>query len=178
MTREKILYTATSFVVMIVLRGAGLAAQDKPDFSGSWTLESTLSGAEIPKTLAVTQTIVRTNVRGEPTTEPFFKAITVTRALASGTGSDTYEIGMVGGTVSGLGNGVVNRSRTYQRVVWEEQALVVESGTHTGPVPQSGVWAERREIWTLDSSVRLRLTITTRTSVDAPSTIVLVYRRQ
>lgn len=174
MTREKLLCTATSLVVVIVLLGAELAAQDKPDFSGSWTLESTLSAAEIPRTLSVTQSIVRTNVRGEPT-EPFFKDITVTRALVSGTRSDTYEIGLVGGTVSGPGNGIVNGSRTYQRVVWEEQALVIESGT--GPAPQSG-WADRREVWTLDSNARLRLTITTSTSVDAPRTIVLVYRRQ
>lgn len=110
MTREKILCTAASFVVVIVLRGAGLAAQDKPDFSGSWTLESTLSGAEIPRTLSVAQSMVRANVRGEPT-EPFFKDITVTRALASDTRSDTYEIGVVGGTVSGREDGSVNGSR-------------------------------------------------------------------
>jgi len=177
MTREKILCTATSFVVVIVLLGAELAAQDKPDFSGAWTLESTLSGAEIPRTLSVTQSLMRTNVRGAAT-EPLVKDITVTRALASDTRSDTYEIGVVGGTVSGRGDGSVNGSRTYHRIVWEGQALVVESGSHTGPAPQSGVWAERREVWALDSGVRLRLTITTRSSVDAPRTIMLVYRRQ
>ena len=98
MTSYKIRRTATCFMVMIVLPGARLAAQDKPDFSGSWTLESRSSGPEIPQTLLVSQSITRTDVRGEPT-KPFFKDITVTRALASGTHSDTYEIGVMGGTV-------------------------------------------------------------------------------
>jgi hypothetical protein len=177
MTNYKIWRTPTCFVVVIVLLGAGLAAQDKSDFSGSWTLESRSFGAEIPQTLSVSQSIMRTNVRGEPT-KPFFKDITVTRALASGTRSDTYEIGVVGGTVSGRADGSVNGPRTHYRVVWEEQALVIESGSHTGPAPESGDWAERREVWALDSSVRLRLTITTRSSVDAPRTVMLVYRRR
>jgi hypothetical protein len=162
--------TAMWFVVVIVSVGARIAAQDKPDFSGSWILESRSTEADIPQTLSVSQSLVRTNVRGEPMT-PFFKDITVTRVLATGTRSDTYQIGVVGGTVS-------DGPRTHYRVAWEEQALVIESGRHTGPVPESGDWAERREVWSLESGVRLRLTITTRSSVGAAGTVVLVYQRQ
>ena len=167
---------AACFVVGMVSL-APLAAQDKPDFSGSWLLESGVSGTDIPLALSVSQSLVRTNVRGEPM-QPFFKDITVTRALASSTRSETYQIGLVGGTVSGRADGGANGPRTHHRVAWEEQALVIESGSYTGPAPESGDWVERREVWSLDSGVRLRLAITMRSSVDAPRTVMLVYRRQ
>ena len=166
---------AASFVAVMVSLGA-LAAQDKPDFSGSWILESGSSAADIPQALSVSQSLVRTTVRGEPM-QPFFKDMTVTRALARSTRSETYQIGVVGGTVSGRADGA-NDPRTHHRVAWEEQALVIESGSYTGPTPESGDWAERREVWSLDSGVRLRLAITIRSSVDAPRTVMLVYRRQ
>jgi hypothetical protein len=93
MKSDRIRCTTTGFLVVIVWLGSGLAAQEKPDFSGSWILESGSSGADIPQALSVSQSLVRTNVRGEPT-NPFFKDITVTRALATGTRSDTYPIGV------------------------------------------------------------------------------------
>ena len=177
MKSDKIRRTTMCFVVVMVSLGVRLAAQDKPDFSGSWILESGSSAADIPQTLSVSQSLVRTNVRGEAM-KPFFTNITVTRSLASGTRSETYQIGVVGGTVFGRADGSVDGLRTHHRVAWEEQALVIESGSYTGPVPESGDWAERREVWALDSGVRLRLAITTRSPVDAPNTVILVYRRQ
>ena len=66
------------FAVVMVSLCVPLLAQDKPDFSGSWILESGSSGADIPQALSVSQSIVRTNVRGEPM-QPFFKDITATR---------------------------------------------------------------------------------------------------
>ena len=167
---------AACFLVVMASLAAPLAAQDKPDFSGSWILESGASGTDTPLALSVSQSLARTDVHGEPML-PFFKDITVTRALASSTRSETYQIGVVGGTVSGRADGA-NDPRTHHRVAWEEQALVIESGSYTGPTPESGDWAERREVWSLDSDVRLRLTITIRSSVDAPRTVMLVYRRQ
>jgi hypothetical protein len=105
--------------------------------------------------------------------QPFFKDITVTRVLATGTRSETYQIGGVGGSVS---VGFIG-PRTHHRVAWEEQALVIESGSYTGLNPESGDWAERRQVWSLDSRVRFRMAITVRSSVDAPKTVRLVYRR-
>ena len=109
---------------------------------------------------------------------PFFKDITITRALPGGTRSEMYQIGVKGGTVSGLAAGSVDRPRTHYRVIWEEQALVLESGSYTGPVRESGEWVERREVWSLDSAVRLRLAIRTRRPVDGSTSVTLVYRRQ
>jgi hypothetical protein len=166
------------FVAVMVSLGVPLAAQDKPDFSGSWILESGSPGADIPQALSVSQSLVRTNVRGEPM-QPFFRDIKVTRALPNSTRSETYLIGVTGGTVPGLlANGSESGPRTHQRVAWEQQALIIESGSYTGPAPETGDWAERREVWSFDSDVRLRLAITTRSSVDAPRTVTLVYRRQ
>lgn len=41
-------------------------------------------------------------------------------------------------------------------------ALVFESGSYTGEASETKVWAERREVWSLDPDGRLRLTVTNR----------------
>jgi hypothetical protein len=179
MKRGLILHTVPWFIVMAVSVVARLTAQDTPDFSGDWILESApQSAADIPKALSVRQSLVRTNVRGEPV-KPFFKDMTVAREIANGTRSETYRIGIAGGTVPGLrADGSADGPRTHHRVEWEERRLVIENGSYTGPTRESGQWAERREVWSLDPGGRLRLAITTRSSVGAPSTLTLVYRRQ
>lgn len=72
MKLRRILRRPAHCAIVMASLGAALAAQDKPDFSGSWTLESGSPGADIPRTLSVSQSLVRTNVRGEPV-RPFFK---------------------------------------------------------------------------------------------------------
>jgi len=164
------------FVVALLVSDR-VAAQDLPDFSGAWVLDSAAPpSGDISKTLVVRQSLTRTNVRGEPM-KPFFKDITVTPALESGTSSQTYQIGVEGGTVAGRANGTADSLRTHHRVQWQEQALVIESGSYTGPTPESGQWAERREVWSLDSGGRLHVAITARSSVAASRTVMLVYRR-
>ena len=177
MKRGLNLHTVLWFVVLAVSVVA--QAQDTPDFSGDWILESTpQSTADIPKALSVRQSLVRTNVRGEPV-KPFFEDITVARELANDTRSETYLFGIVGGTVPGLrADGSADGLRTHHRVEWEARTLVIENGSYTGPTRQSGRWAERREVWSLDPGGRLRLEITTGSSVGASSTVTLVYRRQ
>jgi hypothetical protein len=178
MKRGLIRRTGTCFLVVLVGVATQLAAQDKPDFSGSWVLESGApSAGDIPQGLSVSQSLARTNVRGEPM-KPFFKDITVTRAFESGTRSETYQIGVEGGIGSFRADGSSNGPRIHHRVVWEEQALIIERGSYTGPTPESGEWTERREVWLLDSGGRLRLAITTRSSVADSRTVILVYRRQ
>ncbi|MCA1563596.1 MAG: hypothetical protein LC804_26230 [Acidobacteria bacterium] len=141
MTKGPFLNATLWLVVALVCPVAQLAAQDKPDFSGSWVLESGAQAAgDIPQALSVSQVLVRTNVRGEPM-KPFYKDITVTRVLESGTRSETYQIGIMGGTVAGqAADGTATGPRTHHRVAWMEQSLVIESGSHTGPAPASGQW--------------------------------------
>jgi hypothetical protein len=167
-------------VVMLTwVVGAQLAAQDKPDFSGRWVLESPSSSAsDIPRALSVRQSVVRTTVRGEPM-KPFFKEIAIDREFERGTRSDDmHHIGVAGGVVPGLReNGSANGSAAYHAVKWNGNALVFESGSYTGPTAATGVWAERREVWSLDQTGRLRLVITTRSSVAVSTTVTLLYRR-
>jgi hypothetical protein len=166
------------FLVAAILVVAQLSAQDTPDFSGHWILESAAQPAtDIPRALTVSMSIVRTNVRGEPM-KPFFKDITVGREFANGTSSETYQIGVEGGTVSGRADQRADSPRSHHRVIWEEQTLVIETGRYTGPTPESGQWTERREAWSLDPEGRLRLAITSRSSGSASITVTLVYRRQ
>jgi hypothetical protein len=165
-------------LILVMLAAVGLAAQDKPDFSGRWVLAgSEPSGPDIPRALSVRQSLVRTNVRGEPM-NPFFKDIAVDREFESGTRSETYQIGVVGGFVSGLSaRGGPDGPRGHQRVNWEGNALVFEGGSYTGEIPETGVWAERRERWSLETDGRLRVTISTRSSSDVSRTVMLIYRR-
>jgi hypothetical protein len=165
-------------VVLTVLVGSSLLAQEQPDFTGRWILESpSRPSPDAPRALSVRQALVSTNIRGEPM-KPFFKAITIEVEVEGSTRSETHQIGVVGGVVGGLASGgKSDPPRRHHAVRWEANALVFESGSYTGQSPETGMWAERREVWSLDSNSRLRLVITMRSSVDAPRTVALVYRR-
>lgn len=165
--------------VLALVVGAPLAAQDKPDFSGRWVLQSPLHSAlDIPRALSVRQLLVRTTARGEPMT-PFFKAIAIDREFASGTRSETYDIGIVGGVVPGLreDGSPTGPTTRHDAVKWQGRMLVFEKGSYTGQAAETGVWAERREVWSLDRAGRLRMEIAIRSSVDPPKTVTLIYRR-
>ena len=167
----------TRSLTLVMLAAVVLAAQDKPDFSGRWILATgEQSGPDIPRVLSVRQSLVRTTVRGEPM-EAFFKDIAIAREFETGTRSETYAIGVVGGVVPGLrADGSPNGPHGHHAVNWDQNALVFESGNYTGEIPETGVWAERREVWSLEPNGRLRLTITTRSSVDVSRSVTLMYR--
>jgi hypothetical protein len=174
MKHDVTLRAAAGLLTVFLPFAAQTAAQDKPDFTGSWVLESGSSGADIPQSLLVSQSVVQTNV-------PFTSDIAITRVLATSTHSETYLIGVVGGTTAGTVRGFPDRAngpQTHFAVRWDEQSLVIERGSYTGPSRETGDWSERREVWSLDSSLRLHLSISTRSSVDAATTVTLIYRRQ
>ena len=164
--------------LLIVFTTVGIAAQDKPDFSGRWVLATPQqSDTDTPLVLSVRQTVVRTTVRGDPM-EPFFRDITIEREFETGTRSETHLIGVQGGTVSGVrADGSPTGPRTHHAVKWDGNALVFESGSYTGQHPETGTWAERREIWSFEADGRLRMAIINRSSVDAPRAVTLHYRR-
>jgi hypothetical protein len=160
-------------IALAMLVGSFVQAQDGIDFTGRWILDSPSPvSAEAPRALSVRQSLRTTNVRGEPM-RPFFKDITIEREVEGGTRAETYQIGVVGGVVGGLGTG----GRHYA-VKWEANVLVFENGSYTGQTPETGVWRESREAWSLDSDGRLHVVITTRSSSDAPKTVAPVYRRR
>lgn len=162
--------------VMLLLLAVSVAfAQGKPDFSGRWTLVEPARGDDIARTLVVRQTIARTNVRGEPMT-PYFKEISIEREFATGRRSETHAIGIVSGSVSGTPAGPAG-PRTHSAVMWDANALVFEHGSYTGEARETGVWSERREVWSLAADGRLRVTITSRSSAGPGTTTNLTYRR-
>ena len=174
--RNRLLQTWS--IALIMLATVEVAAQDKPDFPGRWILSTPQqSDTDIPLALSVRQTLVRTTVRGDPM-EPFFREITIERQFETGTQSETHLIGVQGGTVSGRrADGSPTGLNTHHAVKWDENALVFESGSYTGPYPETGAWPERRETWSLEADGRLRVAITRRSSGDGSSTVTLLYRR-
>lgn len=166
-------------VAMVLAASIAAAAQEKPDFTGRWILESPApSDPDAPRALVVRRSPARANAPGEPP-PPLVGGLTVDRELESGTRSETLAIGVVGGMTPGLNEGgTTSGPRSEHSVRWEGDTLAIERGSHTGPAPETGVWSHRREVWSLDSDGRLRVVITTRGSAAEARTITLLYRRQ
>jgi hypothetical protein len=177
--------TPLSAIALSMLVGALVQAQDGVDFTGRWILESPLSAsAETPRALSVRQSLLTRNVRGEPM-RPFFNDISIEREVEGNTRTEMHEIGVVGGTVTGgvvggpiSSSGRAENLRGHFAVKWDANTLVFESGSYTGQSPETGVWTERREAWSLDSDGRLHVVITARGFSDAPRTVAAVYQRQ
>jgi hypothetical protein len=165
-------------VILVLLVAVTLAAQERPDFSGRWVLVSPeQSGPDTPRALSVRQSVVRTNVRGEPM-KPFFRDIAVDREYESGTRSETSPIGIIGGVVPALReDGSSKGPHGHHAVTWDQDALIFETASYTGDTRGTGVWSERREVWSLHPDGRLRLAITTAGSVERSRTVTLTYRR-
>ena len=170
--------SATRSLILVVFAAAALAAQDQPDFSGRWLLvSSSRPGPDIPRALSVRQEVVRTNVRGEPM-KPYFKSISIDREFESGTRSESHQIGIIGGVVSGIPKDAGPRAPTgLHAVKWDQKTLAFESGSYTGDSPGTGEWSERREVWSLQPDGRLQLAITTAGSAEKATTVTLLYRR-
>lgn len=165
-------------LILLLLAASAALAQDKPDFSGRWTLVEPARGDDLARVLVVRQMVVRTNVRGEPMT-PYFKEISIEREFASTTRAETHAIGTVGGFVAGVvGAGKPAGPRSHYAVKWDGNALVFESGRYTGELRENGEWTERREVWALDPDGRLKVSITRRSLADlAGTTTTHTYRR-
>ena len=105
---------------------------------------------------------------------PAFSAIAVDRELASGTRSESRQIGIVGGTVAGIpADGRTRGSSSYHRVVWESRALVFEDESR-----DAGSWTERREVWSMDPDGQLHVDLTIRGSDRPARSLTITYRRE
>jgi len=166
-------------LAVIAILTVGLAAQEKPDFSGRWVLVTSQQqpDGDVPSELSVHQTVVQTTVRGEPM-KPYVSDISIGRQFATGLRSETHQIGVIGGNVSGPDTAASqNDPNVHHAVRWEGDTLILEGGSHSGPRPRTGVWKERREAWSLDADGRLRIVLTVSGSSNAAQTITLMYRR-
>ena len=166
-------------VSVLMLTAVAVPAQDKPDFSGRWRLiDPDTASADVPRSLAVQQSLVRTNARGEPMT-PYFKDITISREYAGGSRTETYPLGVVGGVVPGVRpDGTQAGPSAHHATRWQSDTLVFENGLYARAESGARTWSERSESWTLEPDGRLRVTIITRSSVDASRTLTLLYQRR
>jgi hypothetical protein len=75
----------------------------------------------------------------------------------------------------------LEEARDWERIfIGEINGTVLprfESGSYTGRYPETGTWAERREIWSLEGDGRLRVATTRRSSGDGSTAVTLLYRR-
>jgi len=146
-----------------------LQVPKEPDFSGEWKLVEAAGPASAPASaLTIRQTITRT--RGEPM-PPWFSDLVVERHFKHGVESDSYKIGLVGGTMSGVGE-------TRVAVTWDRASLIIRTGTYSGPVHEHGPYTEHEEVWSFDPVGRLVIAISDRPSGSKPTSIRLIYRRQ
>lgn len=160
-----------SYVLVLLVSGVAQIPKE-PDFSGEWVLVQGNSAASDPApALTVRQTTTRTTMRGEPMT-PWFSELGVERHFRTGVVSENHKIGLIGGTVSGIGE------QTTAAVTWEGASLIIRTGKYSGPPPEPGPYTEHEEVWSFDPSGRLLITITDRSSGPQPTTVRLIYRRQ
>jgi hypothetical protein len=165
-------------MILALLPVALPGAQSSPNMLGRWILDGQVTSApDIPKALSVRQSLVRTMERGPM--KPFFRDLTIAREFESGTRTETYQIGVAGERLPpATGGATPSPSSDHDFVQWDRHGLVIESQHYSASGNASDVMARRREVWALDPDGRLKLTVTTRISADAPKTAAYRYRRE
>jgi hypothetical protein len=144
-------------VVMTVLTAG---AQTTPDFSGDWVMASLDAAVDVPRELRVT---VRT--------ESGFQVMRVERRGLDGARTTEHRIGIQGGFVTGT-----RQTRSSSR--WIGQQLVIREGSYEAPLGEQAPFTESEEVWSLDSSGRLEVRLTTRRQNVEPRTVQTFYRRR
>jgi len=151
-------------LIMATLAGAVVSAQQHPDFSGRWVLVSaTRWSMDVPQTLTVQQPVSRTTALGAPMPRALLR-LTVERTFASGSHTDSYNLGVEGGTVGGLVGGVASGAASFQTrfsVRWEGDALVIWNASYSG-TSSTAPDTEHSETWELDADGRLVVTVVDR----------------
>jgi len=159
--------------VLLASISGQVALQPKPDFSGRWVLvDGGKFDPDVARELEIRQS-----------TAPVFRVLTVERRSKSGVRSERYEIGVMGGTVPGLGE---RDSRppvgpemrwTRESVLWDGDTLAIKNGRYSGPTVESGPYAEHEERWSLNARGLLLMIITDQRSGTDLRTTRRTYRR-
>ncbi len=158
------------------------AAAAKPDFSGRWVLiDPRQPPPDVAREMVVRESFRDRSVTGTPLAEPFI-TIDIERNCESGTKSESYPIGVAGGSVPGLPEGADPRASSEPRyqgrfiAKWNGDRLVIETGTYSGGTRESGPYTERLEVWSVEKRGTLSVTITDRSSTTEPKTAKYIYR--
>lgn len=148
------------------------------DFSGEWALvNSTLATPAAAPALSVRQPIVSTTARGTPM-PPMFSQLIVERHYTSGDRSETFMIGVQGGSFSGTSRSNTPRVETRQSVEWVGATLVIATSHQSEQSGEMRVDSEHTEVWQLDPQGRLVIGMTDRQGAAESKTTTLTYRRR
>jgi hypothetical protein len=167
--------------IVLALLAASTAAQERPDFSGEWVLVTTTNSAlgSAPE-LTVRQSFHRTSVFGVPMDVPFV-TLTLERHFPTGSRSETYNVGAIGGTVAGE---VVGQRRDTLRPEtrfsskWDGDRLVITTASYRGSPREFEPDIEHEEAWWLDSQDRLVVRVAERLSGGESKSATVTYRRR
>ena len=165
--------TAAAVCVAALLPVGSASAQSTPDFSGRWVLtDSADASSTVAVELTVEQIAQSTSVRA-PLSPPLI-TLTIGRRFKDGvTRLESYTIGIVGGTSSGVSQSSRAISETRYAVRWEGMNIVIETSSDSG---ENGVHAEHIEVWSMGTPNTLRITATDRGTGIAANTITATYR--
>ena len=164
---------ALATCVLILLTAAATTEQERPDFSGAWTLVGpNPAPSNTPPTLVVEASYVRQSVRGTPINPPRV-TLTVTPRFGNAVRPGIYMVGITGGTTSGLPNNGP-RTESHHSTRWEGNKMVVNLSYYA----DGKLTSEHREVWSLDAQGTLSIRLTDRIEGDPATTATLVYRRQ
>ena len=137
-----------------LLFAAGLSAQAKPEFSGTWTIVTPTPGA--PPTMIITQ-----------------DATSVGEAMGDKEGSPVVTI-KLDGTESRMTTPMQNREMVMvSTAAWRGNSLVMKT---TAMV--AGASTEILRIWTLDAENQLNVEVTTAVDTPQARTVKAVYKRK
>src|SRR5688572_22416383 len=134
---------------------APLTAQRGTNFSGSWVLDETQvrPAPDIPQRLVVQQPVITATTVGGAPLPPAYLRLYVTRYLGDAVQQDSYQIGLIGGTVGGL-NGPPGGSR--REVTWRGDSLWIYEERYAS---SGGNIRRRGEMWRIDERGRLVIEI-------------------
>jgi len=167
---------ATLSLVLVVAAVLSAAAQDKPDFTGTWVLANQTSPANVPTTIVVRESFTRESVIGIPLPSPIISMHVERRAASGDVMSDDFTIGIVGGFVGGGPDDAVPVRRNFA-ATWDGNQLVMETASSGRPV-DAGTSSLHRETWAIDREGLLMVTTKESIGQADPTTTTARYRRQ
>lgn len=152
-------------------------AQTLPNFSGDWVLVSPVRApGAVPRELLIDH-----RAESQPTPE-----LQVTSRWEEREDHDVFHIGIISGTVAGVGRdsaGGLTKAdtsvmRTTTTIFWEGTRLVILKENFVGPRNEYGAYKTRRESWQMQPEGTLALTVSERSATDQPVVFTAIYRRR
>src|SRR3954469_15323202 len=115
---------ATLSLELVLAAVVSGAAQEKPDFTGTWVLVTPTGAANVPATIVVRESFKRESVTGVALPSPIVSMHVERRAADGGVMADDFTIGVIGGFVGGGSGGAVPVRRNFA-ATWDNNQLVL-----------------------------------------------------